>query len=102
MKFINITDIRTKIAEIAKGAPEDQELVLLKNGKPTLAVLPYDDFARYKEWKDAEDKRKLLKAYTNLINEADRLGLGEKFLAKKGLTRDKVSDEDLLDLIANE
>lgn len=101
-KFINITEIRTKIADLAKNARSDQEVILLRNGKPTLVLVGYKEFEKYQEWKDKVKKAKIVKAIKNIRKEADRLGLGDKFVKEKGLEYKSLSEDELLDLVAND
>ena len=56
--FANITEIRTKMTSLTKQVLEDGFVILLKNGKPLLALLDYRDMEEYQQWKEEKTLRK--------------------------------------------
>lgn len=98
-KFLNITNIRTEISDIAKNTKKGLDVVLLKNGKPTLALLSYADFEEYKLWKEKQKNEKLVSTLADFAQKIRETKSGEKWLEEKGLKKESLSEEELLDLL---
>jgi antitoxin (DNA-binding transcriptional repressor) of toxin-antitoxin stability system len=43
MKFVSVRDFRTSTVDIWKSLPEEQEIVIMSNGKPIALLTPLSD-----------------------------------------------------------
>lgn len=101
-KFINVTDVRTQISTIIESTNNGDQFVLLKNGRPIAGLLKYEDFELFQKFQEHNKKQKFAKAFKNISDKAEELGIGDRWLDQKGVKREDLSDDELLDLIANE
>jgi|694.fasta_scaffold52722_4 hypothetical protein len=60
-QFINVTDLRTQISALIKDKKSKNSTVLLKNGKPTLALIDYADFVSFQDYQEKMKQQKALK-----------------------------------------
>ena len=100
-KIANITDVRKKMPELEKQTKKGC-VTLLKNGKPVLGLINYNDLTAFIEWKEKQKKKNLIKTINEMADLLKKERAGEKWLQKKGLSKKEIenlSENDILDLL---
>lgn len=102
--FINITDIRSKISQIAKQTEDgdNRSIVLLKNGKPTMVLVSYEEWQQQQDFLKREKKRQALDAFSTIQTYAAKAKLADKWLKKRGIDPTTIKDDSFLDLLYEE
>lgn len=99
-RYVNITEARSQLVKIAKDTARGQQIVLLKNGKPQMAVINIKDFEEYQKMLEQNKRKRMVKALHNLAKECQDEKIGEKWLEAQGYKIDDLSEDEILDLVA--
>ncbi len=66
-QFANITETRTKMPILTKQALNGDVVILLKNGKPLLGLLDYNEILEYQSWKQEQAKKIQFEEWKNAL-----------------------------------
>jgi antitoxin (DNA-binding transcriptional repressor) of toxin-antitoxin stability system len=98
-QMMNITDLRYQGGQLIQSTSSDNPTILLKRGKPVLAIIPYDDLSDYERFKKEQEALRRARARTelqDLFNKSREDGLSKNtrdWLKKKNITADPNSWE---------
>ena len=98
--YLNITTARSKLPAIARESLEGENTILLKNGKPMLAIISYEKFEKLHELEKLEKRKRIMDAFDNLAKECQKSKKGEKYLQEKNLKKEDLSEEEILSLVS--
>ncbi|MBC7334182.1 MAG: type II toxin-antitoxin system Phd/YefM family antitoxin [Actinobacteria bacterium] len=95
-KIIGITETRNKIKDLINKVSEEKEVfIITRDSKPEAVVMPYEEYLKNK--KDVEEAKKI--KFENTL-EKIRSNFSE-WLCKKGYDINKLSDEEIYEIIRN-
>jgi len=94
-QIVNITDLRFKIGSLIQSITSANPVVLLKRGRPILALIPYSDFEDFELYlsnKKTLQKVAKTKTLQNLFTQSNTIDLSKT--AQKWLLDNKIESQN--------
>jgi prevent-host-death family protein len=100
--FANISEIRTQINPFIKQVQKGEQVILLKYGKPAAVLVDYKKLERLEQLEERFEKTEKARNSLNKISSYfEKNKTGEKWLQEKGLNRENLTDDEIIELVAN-
>jgi prevent-host-death family protein len=96
-QFVSVTEARARLKELIDSVVAGKSrVILVRDSKPEVALVRYDDMVRQEEISEQEWQKR----WDDALKEGKKAG--RRWAKERGIDLKKVTEEELYDLIAKE